>query len=133
MRGDGRGSASATDYPKFRAPPAGTAPGNFFGPFGAAAAVGSLLKFDADTMARAFGLAGSPGGRHVCRMGHADGEIPSVPRRRYRDLMAALLAQQKFVATREFLTAKDGGLYNTYVDGGKPDLAAADLGNPLGA
>jgi 2-methylcitrate dehydratase PrpD len=43
--------------------------------------------------------------------------------------MAALLAQQKFVATREFLTAKDGGLYNTYVDGGKPDLAAADLGS----
>jgi 2-methylcitrate dehydratase PrpD len=38
------------------------------------------------------------------------------------------LAQQKFVATREFLTAKDGGLYNTYVDGGKPDLALADLG-----
>jgi 2-methylcitrate dehydratase PrpD len=43
-------------------------------------------------------------------------------------LMAALLAQQKFVATREFLTAKDGGLYNTYVDGGKPAAAVADLG-----
>ena len=42
--------------------------------------------------------------------------------------MAALLAQQDFVATREFLTAKDGGLYNAYVDGGKPDAATADLG-----
>jgi len=30
-----------------------------FGPFGAAAAVGRLLHFDAETMARAFGLAGS--------------------------------------------------------------------------
>jgi 2-methylcitrate dehydratase PrpD len=42
--------------------------------------------------------------------------------------MAALLAQQKFVATREFLTAKDGGLYNAYVNGGKPEAAIADLG-----
>ena len=46
-----------TDYPKFRA--RGWHGPGIFGPFGAAAAVGSLLKFDADTMARAFGLAGS--------------------------------------------------------------------------
>jgi 2-methylcitrate dehydratase PrpD len=43
-------------------------------------------------------------------------------------LLAALLAQQQFVATREFLTAKDGGLYNTYAEGGKAELAVADLG-----
>jgi 2-methylcitrate dehydratase PrpD len=42
--------------------------------------------------------------------------------------MAALLAQQNFVATRQFLTAKDGGLYNAYADGGKPELVTADLG-----
>jgi 2-methylcitrate dehydratase PrpD len=42
--------------------------------------------------------------------------------------MAAMLAEQKFVATREFLTAKDGGLYHAYVDGGAPDAAIADLG-----
>jgi 2-methylcitrate dehydratase PrpD len=42
--------------------------------------------------------------------------------------MAALLAEQKFVATREFLTAKDGGLYGTYAEGGKPELATAGLG-----
>jgi 2-methylcitrate dehydratase PrpD len=42
--------------------------------------------------------------------------------------MAALLAQQKFVATREFLTAKDGGLYNTYSNGGRPEAVTADLG-----
>jgi len=33
------------------------------------------------------------------------------------------------VATREFLTAKDGGLYNAYTDGGKADAAIADLGS----
>jgi 2-methylcitrate dehydratase PrpD len=42
--------------------------------------------------------------------------------------MAALLAEQKFVATKEFLTAKDGGLYNTYSNGGKVELAIGDLG-----
>jgi len=43
-------------------------------------------------------------------------------------LLAALLAQQQFVATREFLTAKDGGLYSAYAGGGKPAAAVADLG-----
>ena len=43
-------------------------------------------------------------------------------------LMAALLAEQKFLATKEFLTAKDGGLFNTYANGGKPEAVTADLG-----
>ena len=42
--------------------------------------------------------------------------------------MAALLAEQKFLATREFLTAKDGGLYNVYANGGRPEAVTADLG-----
>jgi 2-methylcitrate dehydratase PrpD len=42
--------------------------------------------------------------------------------------MAALLAQQKFVATREFLTAADGGLYHAYTNGGRPEAVTADLG-----
>jgi 2-methylcitrate dehydratase PrpD len=42
--------------------------------------------------------------------------------------MAALLAEQNFLATKEFLTAKDGGFYNAYANGGKPELATADLG-----
>src|SRR6202030_561491 len=45
------------DFPQFRA--RGWHGPGIFGPFGAAAAVGRLLRFDADTMARAFGLAGS--------------------------------------------------------------------------
>src|SRR5271157_1600451 len=97
------------------------------GPFGAAAAVGSLLGFDTDTMARSFGLAGSQAAGTFAAWG-----TPTVKFHQCRGalsgLMAALLAQQNFVATREFITAKDGGLYNAYVDGGKPDAAIAELG-----
>src|SRR5689334_10149136 len=97
------------------------------GPFGAAAAVGRLRGFDADTMARAFGLAGSQAAGTF-----AAWSTPTVKFHQCRGalsgLLAALLAQQQFVATREFLTAKDGGLYNTYAEGGKAELAIADLG-----
>ncbi len=113
------------DYPKFRA--RGWHGPGVIGPFGAAAAVGSLLGFDAGTMARAFGLAGSQAAGTFAAWG-----TPTVKFHQCRGalsgLMAALLAQQQFVATHEFLTAKDGGLYNTYTDGGKPDAAVADLG-----
>jgi 2-methylcitrate dehydratase PrpD len=113
------------DYPVFRA--RGWHGPGILGPFGAAAAVGSLLKFDADTMARAFGLAGSQAAGTFAAWG-----TPTVKFHQCRGalsgLLAALLAQQNFVATREFITAKDGGLYNAYVNGGKPDVALADLG-----
>jgi 2-methylcitrate dehydratase PrpD len=113
------------DYPKFRAR-GWHGPGTL-GPFGAAAAVGSLLGFDADTMARAFGLAGSQAAGTFAAWG-----TPTVKFHQCRGalsgLLAALLAQQKFVAAREFLTAKDGGLYNTYAEGGKAEAAIADLG-----
>jgi 2-methylcitrate dehydratase PrpD len=113
------------DYPAFRA--RGWHGPGIIGPFGAAAAVGSLLDFDADTMARAFGLAGSQAAGTFAAWG-----TPTVKFHQCRGalsgLMAALLAQQNFVATREFLTAKDGGLYNAYVNGGKADAAIADLG-----
>ena len=114
-----------TDYPAFRAR-GWHGPGTL-GPFGAAAAVGSLRGFDADTMARAFGLAGSQAAGTFAAWG-----TPTVKFHQCRGalsgLMAALLAEQKFVATKEFLTAKDGGLYNTYANGGKPELATGDLG-----
>jgi 2-methylcitrate dehydratase PrpD len=114
------------DYPKFRA--RGWHGPGVIGPFGAAAAVGSLLKFDADMMARAFGLAGSQAAGTFAAWG-----TPTVKFHQCRGalsgLMAALLAQQQFVATREFLTAKDGGLYNAYTDGGKAEAAIAGLGS----
>jgi 2-methylcitrate dehydratase PrpD len=113
------------DYPVFRA--RGWHGPGIIGPFGAAAAVGSLLKFDADVMARAFGLAGSQAAGTFAAWG-----TPTVKFHQCRGalsgLMAALLAQQGFIATNEFLTAKDGGLYVTYAGGGKPEAAVADLG-----
>jgi 2-methylcitrate dehydratase PrpD len=113
------------DYPEFRK--RGWHGPGVFGPFGAAAAVGRLRGFDADTMARAFGLAGSQAAGTFAAWG-----TPTVKFHQCRGalsgLMAALLAEQQFVATREFLSAKDGGLFNAYANGGRLDLAIGDLG-----
>ncbi|MGH6771223.1 MAG: MmgE/PrpD family protein [Xanthobacteraceae bacterium] len=113
------------DYPVFRA--RGWHGPGVLGPFGAAAAIGRLRGFDAETMARAFGLAGSQAAGTFAAWG-----TPTVKFHQCRGalsgLMAALLAEEKFVATREFLTAKDGGLFNTYADGGRLDVAIGDLG-----
>jgi 2-methylcitrate dehydratase PrpD len=97
------------------------------GPFGSAAAAGRLLGLDADTMARAYGLAGSQAAGTFAAWGTPTVKFHQI-RGALAGLMAALLAQQKFVATREFLTARDGGLYNTYSNGGNPEAAVADLG-----
>src|SRR5574337_219989 len=98
------------------------------GPFGAAAAVGRLLGLDSDTMAAAFGLAGSQAAGTFAAWG-----TPTVKfhqcRGAFSGLMAALLAQQRFVATRQFLTAPDGGLYNSYSNGGRPEAVTEGLGD----
>ena len=113
------------DYAAFRA--RGWHGPGVIGPFGAAAAVGRLRRFDADVMAKAFGLAGSQAAGTF-----AAWATPTVKFHQCRGalsgLMAALLAEQNFLATREFLTAKDGGLYNTYANGGRPEAVTADLG-----
>jgi len=113
------------DYPVFRKK--GWHGPGVIGPFGSAAAVGRLRGFDSETMARAFGLAGSQSAGTFAAWG-----TPTVKWHQCRaalsGLMAALLAEQDFVATREFLTAPDGGLYNTYAEGGLPELATGDLG-----
>ena len=114
------------DYPAFRR--RGFHGPGVIGPFGAAAAVGRLLGFDSDTMAMAFGLAGSQAGGTF-----AAWRTPTVKFHQCRGalsgLMAALLAQQKFVATRQFLTAQDGGLYNSYSNGGRPEAVTERLGD----
>jgi len=113
------------DYPAFRA--RGFHGPGVFGPFGGAAATGRLRNFSAETMARAFGLAGSQAGGTFAAWG-----TPTVKFHQCRGalsgLMAALLAEQDFVATREFLTAKDGGLFAAYSNGGQPEKVTADLG-----
>ncbi len=113
------------DYPEFRK--RGWHGPGVIGPFGAAAAVGRLLGFGTEIMAKAFGLAGSQAAGTFAAWG-----TPTVKFHQCRGalsgLMAALLAQQKFLATREFLTARDGGLYNTYSNGGRPAAVTEGLG-----
>ena len=113
------------DYPAFRQ--RGWHRPGVIGPFGGAAAAGRLLGFDPETMAQAFGLAGSQSAGTFAAWG-----TPTIKFHQCRGalsgLMAALLAKQEFLATREFLTAKDGGLYNTYSNGGRPGDVIADLG-----
>ncbi len=114
-----------SDYPAARAK--GWHGPGVFGPFGGAAGVGHLRGFDAETMAKAFGLAGSQAAGTFAAWG-----TPTVKFHQCRGalsgLLAALLAEQKFFATQEFLSHKDGGLYNTYANGGKPELVTGDLG-----
>ncbi len=113
------------DYPVFRSK--GWHGPGVIGPFGGAAAVGNLRGLDGPAMARAFGLAGSQSAGTFAAWG-----TPTVKFHQCRaalsGLMAALLAEQGFVATEEFLTASDGGLYNTYAEGGKPHSVRAGLG-----
>jgi 2-methylcitrate dehydratase PrpD len=113
------------DFPEFRK--RGWHGPGVIGPFGAAAAIGRLLAIDQETMARAFGLAGSQAAGTFAAWG-----TPTVKFHQCRGalsgLMAALLAQQGFVATQSFLTAPDGGLYTTYTNGGKPERALEALG-----
>ena len=86
-----------TDYPVFRAK-GWHGPGTL-GPFGAAAAVGRLRGLDSETMAKAFGLAGSQSAGTF-----AAWATPTVKFHQCRGalsgLMAALLAEQKFLATK---------------------------------
>jgi 2-methylcitrate dehydratase PrpD len=114
------------DYPAFRQ--RGFHGPGVIGPFGAAAAVGRLLALNPQIMAAAFGLAGSQAAGT-----YAAWRTPTVKFHQCRGalsgLMAALLAQQGFVATRQFLTFPDGGLFTSYSNGGRPEAVTEGLGD----
>src|SRR5438874_8123848 len=113
------------DYRTFRAQ--GWHGPGVLGPFGAVAGVGRLRRFGTVRMAKAFGLAGSQAAGTFAAWG-----TPTVKFHQCRGalsgLLAALLAEQDCMATRAFLGAGGGGLYNSYSGGGKPEAAIADLG-----
>ena len=117
--------AAGVDYPAFRKR-GWHGPGTI-GPFGAAAAAARLLNLDSERMATAFGLAGSQAAGTFAAWG-----TPSVKFHQFRGalsgLMAALLAGEGFVATREFLSQEDGGFYPTYCGGAARQAATAALG-----
>ena len=117
--------ALGSDYPAFRA--RGWHSPGVFGPFGGAAALGKLLGLSAEQQRNAFGLAGSQSAGSFAHWG-----TPTIKFHQCRGavsgLMAGLLAQQDFRASSEILTHEDGGLYNAYADGGKPETVVAGLG-----
>ncbi|MGH3169025.1 MAG: MmgE/PrpD family protein [Trebonia sp.] len=98
-----------------------------WGPFGGAAAAGTLLGLDARQMRNAFGLAGSQSAGTFAHWG-----TPTIKFHQSRGALsgylAATLAETGFEAGADVLTAADGGLYGTYSDGGRPELALGGLG-----
>jgi 2-methylcitrate dehydratase PrpD len=117
--------ANGTHYAAFRA--RGWHSPGVVGPFGGAAAVGKLRGFDAQHQLMAFGLAGSQSAGTFAHWG-----TPTIKFNQCRGalsgLMAGLLAEQGFLASKEILAHKDGGLYNAYSDGGHPEAVTAGLG-----
>lgn len=118
--------ALGLDYPAFRA--RGWHSPGVVGPFGSAATVGRLGGFDQTTMRNAFGLAATQSAGSYLSWG-----TPAVKFHQARGaasgVLAAEMARQGFPGGQLPLTAPDGGVFNTHSNGGRPDLALADLGN----
>src|SRR6185437_1130861 len=88
---------------------------------------GKLLGLDAERQRNAFGLAGSQSAGTFAQWG-----TPTIKFHQSRGalsgLLAALLAKQGFPSSTEILTHEDGGLFNTYSDGGDPEAVTDGLG-----
>jgi 2-methylcitrate dehydratase PrpD len=114
-----------SNYPAFRG--RGWHSPGVWGPFGGAAAAGKLLGLDPRQQRNAFGLAGSQSAGTFAHWG-----TPTIKFHQSRGALsgfiAATLADTGFEAGADVLTAADGGLYGTYSDGGKPELALDGLG-----
>ncbi|MGH6917289.1 MAG: MmgE/PrpD family protein, partial [Geminicoccaceae bacterium] len=97
------------------------------GPFGGAAAVGSLRGLTTLQMRNALGLAGSQSAGTWASWG-----TPTVKFHQSRGavsgLLAGLLAEQNFTASAEILAHRDGGIFAAYSNGGDPSAAVAGLG-----
>ncbi len=118
--------ALGSNYPAFRAN--GWHSPGVWGPFGGAAAAGTLLGLDARQMRNAFSLAGSQSAGTFAHWG-----TPTIKFHQSRGALsgylAATLAETGFEAGADVLTAEDGGLYGTYSDGGQPGVALEGLGD----
>jgi 2-methylcitrate dehydratase PrpD len=111
--------ALGIDYPAFRA--RGWHSPGVVGPFGGASALGKLLGLNTEQQRNAFGLAGSQSAGTFAHWG-----TPTIKFHQCRGalsgLLAGLLAQQDFRASAEILAHPDGGIFNAYSDGGKPEI-----------
>jgi 2-methylcitrate dehydratase PrpD len=115
----------AVDYPAFRR--RGWHSPGVIGPFGGAAAVGSLLRLDAGGLRHALGLAGSQSAGTFAHWG-----TPTIKFHQSRGalsgLLAGQLAAQGFLSAEEIFTNPDGGLLHAYTDGGRPEALTDELG-----
>jgi 2-methylcitrate dehydratase PrpD len=97
------------------------------GPFGGAAAVGKLAGLDAIRQRHALGIAASQAAGTYAQLG-----TPTIKFQQSRGalggLISARLAEQGFGAAEEPLTNPDGGLFNSYADGGSSEALLAGLG-----
>jgi len=97
------------------------------GPFGGAAAAGKLAGLDAIRQRHALGIAASQAAGTYAQLG-----TPTIKFQQSRGalggLISARLAEQGFGAAEEPLTNPDGGLFNSYADGGSPKAMLAGLG-----
>lgn len=97
------------------------------GPFGSAAACATLLGLDQQQTVNALGIAGSQSAGTYAAWG-----TPTVKFHQTRGgvsgVIAALLAAEDFRSSQDILAHPDGGLFNTYSDGGFPDTVGAGLG-----
>lgn len=112
------------DYTRFRRR-GWHAPG-VIGPFGAVAALGSLLRLDEETLRGAFGLALSQAGGTFAALG-----TPAVKFHQGRGAVAGLwatdFAQRGLGGAQAALSDPDGGLLAAYADSGKPQLITEGL------
>jgi 2-methylcitrate dehydratase PrpD len=97
------------------------------GPFGGSASAGRLLGLDPERQCNAFGLAGSQAAGTFAAWG-----TPTIKFHQARGAMAGLLAaslaETGFQAAPDILGAPDGGLFNSYADGGSIEDVVDGLG-----
>lgn len=97
------------------------------GPFGSAAAAARIARLEPDQIANAMGIAGSQAGGTFASFG-----TPTMKFHQARAAMAGLLAAELAAhglrGNPEILTAEDGGILNTFTDGGDRTALTGGLG-----
>ena len=116
----------ALDYPRLRE--RGWHSPGVAGPVGAAAAVARLLRLDADGTLNAMAHGAAQGAGTFAALGTEAVKFNQA-RGATSGLLAGLAAAAGLVASPLWLTAEDGGMLHSYVDGGAPERLVDDLGS----
>jgi 2-methylcitrate dehydratase PrpD len=113
------------DYPVFRA--RGWHTPGVAGPIGGALGVSRVLGLDPETAERAMGIAGSQAGGTFASFGTPTIKFHQA-RAAFSAVIAGSLAAHSFQGPTSILTQADGGVFNTFSDGGRPSAVAEGLG-----